>query len=265
MKKILKELCIGLFTIVLLNSSNLVNVFAAENSSVSESENLYSNYEQVTQIAIPDENGNLRFYTGIEAQKIYNQIEKENVTEEINNNSLQGLFNYDTYKLSTNNGIDTCGMFTYKYRFVTSSKGTKYGSNRRISPILANGTSSKQSMEVSVSASVSWNVNASLSGGYKDAFNAAVGSGWCGTKSFSETLTINVAPHKKIWLEFKPRVNFVNGESQKYYVTRGPKKVTVVESSKKVYSESPRTVTMQLGDKNVKCPDGMYVWKESNN
>lgn len=53
MKKILKELCIGLFTIVLLNSSNLVNVFAAENSSVSESENLYSNYEQVTQIAIP--------------------------------------------------------------------------------------------------------------------------------------------------------------------------------------------------------------------
>ena len=36
MKKILKELCIGLFTIVLLNSSNLVNVFAAENSSVSE-------------------------------------------------------------------------------------------------------------------------------------------------------------------------------------------------------------------------------------
>ena len=120
-------------------------------------------------------------------------------------------------------------------------------------------------MEVSVSASVSWNINASLSGGYKDAFNAAVGSGWCGTKSFSETLTINVAPHKKNWLEFKPRVNFVNGESQKYYVTRGPKKVTVVESSKKVYSESPRTVTMQLGDKNVKCPDGMYVWKESNN
>lgn len=90
MKKILKELCIGLFTIVLLNSSNLVNVFAAENSSVSESENLYSNYEQVTQIAIPDENGNLRFYTGIEAQKIYNQIEKENMTEEINNNSLSG-------------------------------------------------------------------------------------------------------------------------------------------------------------------------------
>lgn len=44
-------------------------MFAAENSSVSESENLYSNYEQVTQIAIPDENGNLRFYTGIEAQK----------------------------------------------------------------------------------------------------------------------------------------------------------------------------------------------------
>lgn len=41
MKKILKELCIGLFTIVLLNSSNLVNVFAAENSSVSESENFF--------------------------------------------------------------------------------------------------------------------------------------------------------------------------------------------------------------------------------
>ena len=38
------------------------------------------------------------------------------MTEGINNNSLSGLFNYDTYKLSTNNGIDTCGMFTYKYR-----------------------------------------------------------------------------------------------------------------------------------------------------
>lgn len=70
-------MCIGLFTIVLLNSSNLVNVFAAENSSVSESENLYSNYEQVTQIAIPDENGNLRFYTGIEAQKYIIRLKKK--------------------------------------------------------------------------------------------------------------------------------------------------------------------------------------------
>jgi hypothetical protein len=52
-------------------------VFAAENSSVSESENLYSNYEQVTQIAIPDENGNLRFYTGIEAQKYIIRLKKK--------------------------------------------------------------------------------------------------------------------------------------------------------------------------------------------
>lgn len=90
-----------------------------------------------------------------------------------------------------------------------------------------------------MSASVSWNVNASLSGGYKDAFNAAVGSGWCGTKSFSETLTINVAPHKKIWLEFKPRVNFVNGESQKYYVTRGPKKLLLLKAAKRYILKVP--------------------------
>lgn len=77
MKKILKELCIGLFTIVLLNSSNLVNVFAAENSSVSESENLYSNYEQVTQIAIPDENGNLRFLRELKLKKYIIRLKKK--------------------------------------------------------------------------------------------------------------------------------------------------------------------------------------------
>ena len=75
---------------------------------------------------------------------------------------------------------------------------------------------------------------------------------------------MNVGPHKKMWLEFKPLLRYVSGKSQKYFIPRGPvKKITVVEESKSVYSTSPRNISMTLGGKTFTGTDGAYLWRET--
>ena len=39
--------------------------------------------ERVIQVAIPDENGELRYYTGEEAQKRYDQLEKQGIDPQV--------------------------------------------------------------------------------------------------------------------------------------------------------------------------------------
>ena len=59
---------------------------------------------------------------------------------------------------------------------------------------MKNSTSVTQSMSVSANKSIGWSIDASLSGGYKTAFNAAVGASWQNTATISCELTVNVAP-----------------------------------------------------------------------
>ena len=69
---------------------------------------------------------------------------------------------------------------------------------------------------------------------------------------------------KKLWLEFKPLLRYVSGKSQKYFIPRGPgSKRPVVVESKNVYSTSPKSISMTLGDKTFTATDGVYVWKET--
>lgn len=207
---------------------------------------------EVIQVAIPDQNGNLKFYTGEDAKVLYNQAQNQTVEEipkEEANKMDDNIFHPD-------------GMFTYKYRFVTKSSGTKYGASNRITQYLKNETNTKQSMSVEASTSVSWGIDVSLSGEFKDAFEASVGGNWKKTSSFRETLNVDVPAKSTVWLEFKPLLNYVNGEAQKYYVTRGPVKTTIIESRKSVYSTSPRHISINIGKKSIMGPDGMYVWKQ---
>ncbi len=213
----------------------------------------------VVQVAIPDENGVFQFYTGTEAQMIYDELENQTDIE-----VPEESFVPESVEVEDDNGLMR-GMFTYKYRFVQSSSGTKWGTSKRVSTYAGNGTSVQQSKTLNASTSVSWTINTSLSGKFNDAFTASVGSGWQNTSSFSEQFTINVAPKKRVWLEFKPKLKYVNGEAQKYYTTRGPISTTIIEERKSVSSTSPTQVRMTLAGKSFYCPDGAYVWKEDNN
>jgi hypothetical protein len=215
---------------------------------------------RIIQVAIPNENGELQIYTGKDAQKIYENLDKqviprlETETSQVNNPLAVA---------SNTNQLQ--GMFTYKYRFVQSTSGTKWGESKRISTYAGNGTSVQQSKSLNASTSISWSINTELSGSYKDAFSASVGSSWDNTSSFSEQFDINVAPKKRVWLEFKPKLKYVTGEVQKYYTTRGPIATTVIEERKSVSSTSPTKVKMTLAGKTFYCPDGAYVWKEDGN
>ena len=160
--------------------------------------------------------------------------------------------------------IEPCGPFYYKYRFVKEHSGIKYGTSKRISNYLENRSSQPQRLQTNVSSSTSWQINASLTGKYKEVFEASIGGGWSNTSSFSQSIVMNVGPHKKMWLEFKPLLRFVSGKSQKYFIPRGPfRKRIVVMESKHVYSTSPRSVTIELGNKKFSGTDGVYIWKES--
>ena len=215
--------------------------------------------ERVIQVAIPNEDGILQYYTGDKAQEIYDQLEK---IEEVPDTIAPEDESFQVY--DSENIISPKGAFRYKYRFVKTASGSVYGSRERITPYLKNSTSVTQSMSVSANKSIGWSIDASLSGGYKTAFNAAVGASWQNTATISCELTVNVAPKKRTWLEFSPRYRYVCGKAQKYYVTRGPIKTTVVEESKAVYSKSPKKIKVNINGKTTDGPDGIYIWKEDN-
>lgn len=129
--------------------------------------------ERVIQVAIPNEDGILQYYTGDKAQEIYDQLEK---IEEVPDTIAPEDESFQVY--DSENIISPKGAFRYKYRFVKTASGSVYGSRERITPYLKNSTSVTQSMSVSANKSIGWSIDASLSGGYKTAFNAAVGASW---------------------------------------------------------------------------------------
>lgn len=106
-----KRYLLTLALVLATTISTVIPVVAApyENSQGS------SEQGKVIQIAIPDENGILQFYTGKEAQSIYQQLENETCADFLSDNSLSAPINTD------NGGEMPQGMFTYKYRFVKSS------------------------------------------------------------------------------------------------------------------------------------------------
>lgn len=217
--------------------------------------------EEILMLALPDGKGGMNYYEGEEAESIYKSMNEEESRHQV-------LINEE--KMQSNNIVSEMddlislrGPFHYRYRFVKTSSGTSPGSSRRISNILINKTSRTQSLSMTAGESLSWSLKGSLSGKFYDVFKAYVGASWMSTSRFSTTLKINVAPHKKVWLEFKPLMNYISGHSEKYYVPRLPgKHKPVVVEDKYVYSISPRTIHTSLAGKYLKVPDGAYIWKE---
>lgn len=215
---------------------------------------------KVYQIAIPDENGGLQYYTREEAQKLYDEIQEQ--TEDKLLEKMDAVSGMETDQEKENAAV-SAGMFRYKYRFVTDSSGMVYGTAERLTNYLDNQTSVNQPMKIAPYIEESWSIDTELTGRYKEAFFAAVGEEWKNTSTFSTELTLDVPAKHCVWLEFQPRYHYVKGKVQKYYVNRGPKKVTVIQESKPVYSKSIKTVLVNFDGKEVEVPDGVYIWKES--
>lgn len=241
--------------ICLFFSTSVIPVFASTSANLE--------HEKILQIALPDTNGNLRFYSGTQAQQVYQMLKADanKILPETSNIFMQGN---ETLRPTIN--PTPKGMFTYKYRFIKQSEGFTWGTTKRISTYAVNCTNTTQSVSVNAHTSVSWSIDATLSNEFKNAFSSSVGIGWQHTSAFSETLTRKVQPKKRVWIEFQPRLKYVKGEVQKYYIPRGPvNKIPIVVSRKSVYSTSPTTIRVSFGGKNISCPDGVYIWKEDSN
>lgn len=120
-------------------------------------------------------------------------------------------------------------------------------------------------MQINISSRTDWSINTSLTGKFKEVFEAEVGGSWSKNSSFSQTITANVGPNKRLWIEFRPLIRYLSGKSQKYFIPRGPvpNKRPIVVESKSIYSTSPRNVYVTLGNRSFIATDGVYVWKES--
>ena len=66
-------------------------------------------------------------------------------------------------------------------------------------------------MQITVSSSTVWTINTSLSGKFKEVFEAQVGGSWSKNSSFSQSITANVGPYKRLWIEFSPLIRYVYG------------------------------------------------------
>lgn len=158
-------------------------------------------------VAIPDGSGKLNYYSGDDAKKVYTQImqQSDKILEEFS--ELEKVDkSFELPEIDVNPEIEPYGPFHYKYRFIKESSGKIYGTSKRISNYLENRTSQRQNLSASVRSSTTWTINTALTGGFNDAFKLSVGGSWSTNSSFSETISMNVGPNKKMWLEFRPLI-----------------------------------------------------------
>ena len=254
MKKIICAL-LFLLSLLFVNEVSGLSVYASE---------VDEELGEVVMVAIPDGSGKLNYYSGDDAKKVYTQImqQSDKILEEFS--ELEKVDkSFELPEIDVDPEIEPYGPFHYKYRFIKESSGKIYGTSKRISNYLENRTSQRQNLSASVRSSTTWTINTALTGGFNDAFKLSVGGSWSTNSSFSETISMNVGPNKKMWLEFRPLIRYVSGKAQKYYIPRGPiNKRAIVVESKSVYSTSPETVYMRLGDRSFMATDGAYVWRE---
>lgn len=128
MRKDKKIIIIALTMIAFLTGISSLNAYASENDG---------EFGEVVMIAIPNRYGTLHQYTGSEAKAVYAQMLQQSYINE----PEESMSSVD---LPVENEIEPCGPFTYKYRFVKESSGTKYGNSKRISNYLENRSSQTQ-------------------------------------------------------------------------------------------------------------------------
>lgn len=264
MKCILKK---GLAMIVSISSILAMGVtsFALDMDKTNSIQNLQGDDGTVFRVDVPDENGNYITLRGLEAQKWYddavietkkNLIEDEKCTKE----NINSKSNTDSEEKAISRGA-----FHYRYRYIESEHKKDVKRNdlkTNVTNELTNETSLTQSYDLNLKVSQSWTINSEVTGRYKKAVTAALGGSWGKSYSKSETLHVNIAPGETVQVQFIPIMDKSVGESQKYFIPRGPgHKEPYIEKSVKVTTYSPKYTRCKVGPFSFKTVYGAYVWK----
>lgn len=218
--------------------------------------------EEVIRVDIPDEKGGYSSLYGKDAQLWYESCVNETEKE------IKEIQQIEENK-QTNIDISLRGPFTYKYRYI-EEKRTKdvkrEDLKRNITNKLENRSSVMQTYSLSFKVSQSFEINSAVSGKYKDAVLAYLGSSWNKSYEKSETITVNIPPRKSLQVEFIPIMDKSTGYAQKYYKTRGSGNLskTIVENSIQVITYSPKYTECKVGNKYMKTIYGVYIWKEAS-
>lgn len=211
---------------------------------------------KVTRVDIPNGDGTFTTLKGDEAQEWYDNMGEEDEQSDEEESSTE----------ITKDKIETKGSFHYKYRYI-ESKRTKdverHDLEKKVTNRLRNETSATQTYTLNLSVSQSWSISPSVEKKYKDAVKATLGGSWGKTYSKTESLTINIKPHKTVWVTFVPIMDKSVGKAQKYYIPRGvPNKKPIVEKSYNITTYNPKYLTTKIGKFKMKTVYGTYIWHE---
>lgn len=251
---------VSMMMAAVLSLSLGVTAFAAESDSVgiNEEGEPVDRSGQVTRVDIPNDDGTFTTLEGAEAQAWYDEAVAEGEQRRIEEEKLKSIH--------TEMEIATRGPFHYRYRYLESkhtSDVERTELEKEVTNKLRNTSSTEQSYTLSLSVSQSWSVSPSVSSQYKDAIKATLGASWGKTYSKDETFTVNVAPHKTVWVTFIPIMDRSEGTVQKYFIPRGGlSKDPVIEKSYDIVTYNPQYLTSKMGPFTFKSVYGVYVWHE---
>ncbi len=219
---------------------------------------------KVIQLIIQDRNGQLQSYFGKQAEQIYQKLENNTNKELIEQEEIQTISKANKKpSFFSNFHISLNGIYRYQYRFTQQDKGTTWGKCERVSPYYANDTSTSQSHSLEVTSSVSYYHHKPLANNFLTAFEDIIGKNWITSVHFSQKHQLTVSPNKCVWIEFKPKLNYVQGTIEKYYIPYHTKKPIITEKQP-VFSTSPSTITINTKQATSTDPEGAFIIKESN-
>lgn len=215
---------------------------------------------RVLQVLIVSESGN-ELYTGEDAERVFSELNN------LQTPTAPAVLDETSIEVSSlpESSIEPNGAFSYKYRFLPDENdGTKvYGSYSIISDPWGNATSVQQSATISFTATSSWSVNCTLTGKYKEVVEGAIGGDWGKEYTVETSHEQNVAPKKRVWLQYRPEYILHSGQAQKYYITRGTG-ILIVETSKDVDIREAYMRNVTMNGKTYELPAGAYVWCEDS-
>lgn len=213
--------------------------------------------EVVTVISV--ENGEPSVYTGEEAKQFL--LEQRLLDAEIEQSTARNLHQSFLRSAVLQEEIQPNNAYGFRYVY----EETEYLPNRvcwsltrRISNEYVNLSSLNQTVTLSWSCTQEFTINAGITGEWLKAVKAELGASWTNSVSASSSYNITIAPGKKMWLEFTPRMNQSYGAVRKYLTTTGPKQLI---ETKMVNTYSP--IFIYSASMETNAPDGIYTFKEA--
>lgn len=213
--------------------------------------------EVVTVISV--ENGEPSVYTGEEAKQFL--VEQRLLDAEIEQSTARNLHQSFLRSAVLQEEIQPNNAYGFRYVY----EETEYALSRvpvsdkadqqRICKFKLSESNGNAFL---LSCTQEFTINAGITGEWLKAVKAELGASWTNSVSASSSYNITIAPGKKMWLEFTPRMNQSYGAVRKYLTTTGPKPLI---ETKMVNTYSP--IFIYSASMETNAPDGIYTFKEA--